>query len=170
MLEVVGILSTLLHGGVGDHIVAVDMDLQVDALLGQDGYALLQDLSVGSGGSGNVQHGGFRGSLSGGFGLSGLLRGGRGLLGAAAGGQGQAQHQGQCQSQQFFHCSFPPILFGIFYFKRLSGIPGTGGETDEMGVYLVWVKRASISRGTKPFLCPLSRRLSMRADTWLKTD
>ena len=168
VLEVVGVLGALLHGGVGDHIVAVDVDLQVNALLFQDGNADFQNFGVGSGGSSHVQHGGLCGSLSGGFGLSGLLR--RGLLGAAAGGQGQAQHQGQCQSQQFFHCSFPPIFLGFFYFIRLSGIPKTGGETDVTRIYLVWVNRASISRGAKPFLCPLSRRLSMRADTWLKTD
>lgn len=47
VLEVVGVLITVLHGGIGHHIVAVLVDLQVDALLGQNGYALLQDLGVG---------------------------------------------------------------------------------------------------------------------------
>ena len=120
VLEVVGVLGALFHSGVGDHIVAVDMDFQVDALLGQNGHALLQNFGVGRGGGGHVQNGGLRG-LSRSFGFSrGLGLGGGLLLGAAAGGQRQAQHQGQCQSQQFLHCSFPPIVSGIFYFKRLS--------------------------------------------------
>ena len=55
VLEVVGVLLAVLNSGVGNHIVAVLVDLQVDALLGQNGYALLQDLGVGRGRSGHVQ-------------------------------------------------------------------------------------------------------------------
>ena len=88
VLEVVGVLVAVLHGGVGHHVVAVLVDHQLDALLRQDGHALVQNLGVGGGRGGHRQ----------GDGLSGI---------AAAGGQGQAQGQAQQQGQQLlFHVSF----------------------------------------------------------------
>lgn len=80
--------GAVLHGGVGHHVVAVLVDHQLDALLRQDGHALVQNLGVGGGRGGHRQ----------GDGLSGI---------AAAGGQGQAQGQAQQQGQQLlFHVSF----------------------------------------------------------------
>ena len=102
VLEVVGVFLALFHSGVGNDVIAVLMDLQVNALLSQNIHHLLQDLGVGGGGGGHVQHhrlgglsGRFGGSRSRGFFLFG-----------AAGGQGQAQHQGQSQGQKLLvhHC------------------------------------------------------------------
>ena len=50
MLEVVGVALAILNDGVGDHIVIVLLDVQRNALVGQDLLADLQDLAVGSGG------------------------------------------------------------------------------------------------------------------------
>ncbi len=47
MLEVVGVYLTVLDDQVGDHIVVVLLDIQRDALGGQDLLADLQDLAVG---------------------------------------------------------------------------------------------------------------------------
>ena len=49
MLEVVGVALAVLDDGVGDHIVVVLLDVQSDALSGQNVLADLQDLAVGSG-------------------------------------------------------------------------------------------------------------------------
>ena len=49
MLEVVGVALAILNDGVGDHIVIVLLDVQSDALVGQDLLADLQDLAVGAG-------------------------------------------------------------------------------------------------------------------------
>ena len=51
MLEVVGVALAVLDDGVGDHIVVVLLDVQSDALSGQNVLADLQDLAVGSGSS-----------------------------------------------------------------------------------------------------------------------
>ena len=52
MLEVVGVALAVLDDGVGDHIVVVLLNVQRDALGGQNVLADLQHLAVGSGGSG----------------------------------------------------------------------------------------------------------------------
>ena len=49
MLEVVGVALAILNDGVGDHIVIVLLDVQRNALVGQDLLADLQDLAVGGG-------------------------------------------------------------------------------------------------------------------------
>ena len=49
MLEVVGVALAILNDGVGDHIVIVLLDVQRNALVGQDLLADLQDLAVGAG-------------------------------------------------------------------------------------------------------------------------
>ena len=108
VLEVVGVLIAVLHSGIGHHIVAVLVDLQVDALLGQNGYALLQDLGVGGGRGSYVQSDGLlrlRRLLGlrviGGVGLGRVI----GL--AAAGGEGQGQRQGQQSGKNLvFHVLF----------------------------------------------------------------
>ena len=46
MLEVVGIALAILNDGVGDHIVIVLLDVQRDALVGQDLLADLQHLCL----------------------------------------------------------------------------------------------------------------------------
>ena len=51
MLEVVGVALAVLDDGVGDHIVVVLLNVQSDALSGQNVLADLQDLAVGSGSS-----------------------------------------------------------------------------------------------------------------------
>ena len=51
MLEVVGVALAVLDDGVGDHIVVVLLDVQSDALSGQNVLADLQNLAVGSGSS-----------------------------------------------------------------------------------------------------------------------
>ena len=106
VLEVVGVLVAVLHGGVGHHVVAVLVDHQLDALLRQDGHALVQNLGVGGGRGGHRQGDGLSGiaaRLGGGTVISGAAV----IGGAAAGGQGQAQGQAQQQGQQFlFHVSF----------------------------------------------------------------
>ena len=107
VLEVVGVLLTVLHSGVGDHIVAVLMDLQVNTLLCQNGNALFQNFGVGRGRGGYVQRHGlliFGGLLRLGVAVGGVI----GL--AAAGGQGQGEGQGQQSGKNLvFHGSFPPI-------------------------------------------------------------
>ena len=110
VLEVVGVILAVFNSGVGDDIVAVLGDLQVDALLSQDGHALLQDLSVGRGRSADLQGDGlliFSGLLGLGI-VVGVLGGS--LVLAAAGGQRQRQGQGQQSGQNLvLHVSFPPI-------------------------------------------------------------
>ena len=49
MLEVVGVALAILNDGVGDHVVIVLLDVQRNALVGQDLLADLQDLAVGAG-------------------------------------------------------------------------------------------------------------------------
>ena len=51
MLEVVGVALAVLDDSVGDHIVVVLLNVQSDALSGQNVLADLQDLAVGSGSS-----------------------------------------------------------------------------------------------------------------------
>ena len=46
VLEVVGVEFTAVHGQVGLHIVGVDDDLQLVALLGQDRLGDLEDLGM----------------------------------------------------------------------------------------------------------------------------
>lgn len=53
VLEVVGQDGAVLYNIIGDNIVAVLLDIQGDVLRGQDFLGNSQDLSVGSGGSGN---------------------------------------------------------------------------------------------------------------------
>ena len=108
VLEVVGVLIAVLHGGIGHHIVAVLMNLQVDALFGQNGYALLQDLGVGGGRGGHVQSNGLL-RLGGLLGLRviGGVGLGRVIRLAAAGGEGQGQRQGQQSGKNLvFHVLF----------------------------------------------------------------
>ena len=107
VLEVVGVLITVLHGGIGHHIVAVLVDLQVDALLGQNGYALLQDLGVGGGRGGYVQSDGLLGLGGLGLRVIGGVSLGRVIGLAAAGGEGQGQRQGQQSGKNLvFHVLF----------------------------------------------------------------
>ena len=47
MLEVVGVALAILNDGVGDHVVIVLLDVQRNALVGQDLLADLQDLAGG---------------------------------------------------------------------------------------------------------------------------
>ena len=95
VLEVVGVLVAVLHSGVGDHIVAVLVDYQINSLLLQNGNALLENLSVGSGRSGHSQRNSLRGVCV----AAGIIIGGVRAAIAAAGckrkGQGQSQQQGQ---------------------------------------------------------------------------
>ena len=53
MLEIVGVQGTVVHHGVGHHIVVVNLDVQGDALGGQDLLGDLQDLGVRRGGGGH---------------------------------------------------------------------------------------------------------------------
>ena len=53
MLEVVGVHSAVVHHGVGHNIVIVDLNVQRDALVGQNGLDDLEDLGMGSGGGGD---------------------------------------------------------------------------------------------------------------------
>ena len=50
VLEVVGVHGAVVYHGVGHNIVIVALDIQGDALSGQDGLGNLQDLGVGGGG------------------------------------------------------------------------------------------------------------------------
>ena len=151
MLEVVGVLVSVLHGGVGHHVVGVFIHHQLNALLFQDVHALLENLGVGGGGGGHAELHGL-----GGAGRSGILGGGIGGIGgslgvrrsgaagilAAAGGQGQGQNQGQGESENLlFHTVFLQfknnglfrMIFGMGGFppsglRPLCAREGVGGE------------------------------------------
>ena len=116
VLEVVGVQGAVLQGGVGQYIVVIDHDLQVNALLGQGGLDDLQQLAVRCGagaddqldrlGGGDLLRRG--GSLSGrGFGSG---RGGGGCSrcggGGAAGGEAQDDDEREYKGENLFHFCF----------------------------------------------------------------
>ena len=103
VLEVVRIERAVSQGLVGQHIVVVDHDLEVIALGSQRVLNLLENFSVRSGGSANLQHlklaiGGSS-SIGGGGGVvgSGLT------LGSAAGKRGDEQQGGKNDCKYLFH-------------------------------------------------------------------
>ena len=98
MLEEVSVLCAFLNSGVGDHVVAVLGDHQLDALLSQDVDDLCQDLSVGGGGSCHLQGDGL---------CCGVFCGS--LFAAAAGAQANSHGQSQDQSQDLFHFGFSSL-------------------------------------------------------------
>ena len=107
VLEVVGVHLTVFGDEVGLDVVAEFLDLQRDALLGEDVLGNLQNLGVGRGGSGNDQLG--TGEVVGAFGSGAVNRGavssgggsslrgcgGRGCGRRAAGGKAQGQGCGK---------------------------------------------------------------------------
>ncbi len=112
VLEVVGVFAALLHGGVGNHVVAVFRDLQVNALLGQNVFHGVQNFGVRGGGGGDLQGDRFGGRGAGGgsgTGRAGSRRAGsrRAGAGVSAGGKRSGEAKGQRQSKQFsFHQLF----------------------------------------------------------------
>ena len=89
VLKVVGVQLSVLHIGVGQHIVVVGHDLQRDVILGQDLLYHLQNLGVGRRGGAHLDGGG--------------------LLAAAGGQQGQGEDGAQRQGKHVlfhFHISF----------------------------------------------------------------
>ena len=120
VLEVVGVLVAVLHGGVGHHVVAVLVDHQLDALLRQDGHALVQNLGVGGGGGGHRQGDGLSGiaaRLGGGAVISGAAVIGGAAAGRPGTGTGLGPAAGPAASFFMFRSS-NKILF-MMYFKRL---------------------------------------------------
>jgi len=76
VLEEVGVQLLVFHGGVGLHVVAEFLDLQLDAVGFELGLDEVQDFRVGHGGGGHLEH---IGSL-GGEGQGGNRHGSQGLL------------------------------------------------------------------------------------------
>ena len=107
-IEIVGLTKTFGSRTAVDALNLSVLRGETFALLGQNGYALLQDLGVGGGRGGYVQSDGllrFRRLLGlrviGGVGLGRVI----GL--AAAGGEGQGQRQGQQSGKNLvFHVLF----------------------------------------------------------------
>ena len=103
VLEVVGVQIAVFQSLVGLDVIGVLHDLQLDALLGQNGLALLQDLGVGGDAGAHLQRGGLR---SGSVAAVGGITGRRGVRAAAAGQQGQHQQGAEGQGEKLLHVQY----------------------------------------------------------------